>query len=78
MNRFSVRMFCLQLVLLLFLLCLAVSSVIGTVVSSFHLSFIETAARTDLVLSVFSGLLAVAISLFIAYAAHRHRKNQMP
>jgi ABC-type Fe3+ transport system permease subunit len=77
MHRFSVRAFCLQLAFLLFVLCLAVYSVIGTVVSSFHLSFIETAARTDLVLSVFSCLLAVAISLFIAYTAHRRRKNQM-
>ena len=74
MRRFSVGMFCLQLGFLLFVLCLSVYSVIGTVISALHLSFVETAARTDLVLSAISALLVMAISAFFAYIRHRRRQ----
>ena len=75
MRRFSVRMFFLQLAFLLFVVCMAVSAVVCTVQSSFHLSFVETAERTDLVLSALSCLLIMAISIFSAYVAHRRRKQ---
>ena len=78
MHRFPVRVFCLQLAFLLLAVGLSVYAVVGTVGASLHLSFVETAERTDLVLSLLSGLMVVAISLFAAYAAHRHRKNQAP
>lgn len=75
MRRFFVCMFCLQLVFLLLVLCLAVCGVVGTVASSLHLRFVETAARTDMVLSAISGLLVVAIFAFTAYVACRRRQQ---
>ena len=75
MRRFSIGMLCAQIAFLLFVVCLSVYAVIGTVATSFHLSFVETAERTDLVLSLISFLLVIAISIFVAYIMHRRRKS---
>ena len=76
MHGFSIRMLCLQLAFLLFVVCLSVYAVACTISSSLQLSFIEAAARTDRVLSLLSALLVIAISIFIAYTAHRRRRHR--
>ena len=77
MRDFSVRAFCANLAFLLFVACLVICLVIDAVSGSFQRGFLETAARTELVLSLVSCLLLVAISVFATYALRRHRKHQV-
>lgn len=74
MHGLSVRAFCANLAFLLFVACLVICSV-HTLFLSHDLGFAETAARTDLVLSLLSCVLVVAISIFVAYILYRRRKN---
>ena len=77
MRTRSSRSFFANLAVLLFGACLMIYAVVCTVYCSFHLSFAETAARTELVLSLLSCLLVVAISIFATYAMRRDRKHRV-
>lgn len=76
MHRSSARMFCALLAFLLLLFAVAFYVVACMPSASLHIGFIEAAVRADRMLSILSALLVVAISLFVAYAAYRHRKNR--
>ena len=76
MKGVSLRAFCVQLGFLLSALCLSLGMIAGAAGASLSTSFHETAARTDMLLSLLSSLLIMAISLFSAYITHRHRKTR--
>lgn len=76
MQRFSARIFCVLLAFLLLLFAVAFYAVACMPSASLHIGFVEAAVRADRMLSILSALLVVAISIFVAYAAYRHRQNR--
>lgn len=78
MRRKMTRLFWWQVALLLFAACFVIGAVMMTVHCSQDLAFEETAALTDVVLTVFSCTLILLIggfALFVAIRRARTRKD---
>ena len=75
MRRPHSRLFWLHIAALLFAACLAIFAVLMTVECSVGLGFVETAARTEVMLTILSYALALSIFAFSLCVMIRNRRR---